>query len=283
MTSLFFYTSLDSMPRHFYREVLRIVTNYQNSVSLQQCLLLLLYLLNLLRFALHLHIFYWNFDVSVSWWTVDYLAAVGYHHPTDYNLLLCFIILMMLLFGAIAQWLLYFRSRPESVAWQLLLDIVVRNTDIYLDCRMKDSVEVARVRSARRHRIEEKRQKKWWWQRTVYLLLWPLFPRDLVALYCRWRVTLAVWWNFEAVEVERMMRRKLSYAPGMSLRGRKRLMDGLDLFEIIFFYFPFVFCECLFVAFLCDNLLQLVLFNSHLWPDLLSLLPPQIPRTVSFE
>lgn len=220
------------LSRNLYKEVLDIVVNFEKK-HFRRVFDLGLFAFELFRFSLHLYMFYWNFNVF-QWWRYDYLAVTGFNYPANYNMVLCFIFFMIMLFGTVSQTHIYF-SCTETLALQFFYDIVVRQTDIYLDC-IKDEQKVKHLKMIKQRRFKEKLKK-------VCFFFRVFVPRRIVALICKYASSVSIWWNMEFVRLDMLMKQKLKYVPTLSLQSRTRLLVFLDLVETFYNKFPLMFCK----------------------------------------
>lgn len=215
--------NLRTLPRGYYQELKDLVLNSRQRAPQRICDLII-YLVLAFRLANHLVMFYGNFTYEL--WRFDYLAAFGYHYPNDYNLVLCFIFFIIVIFGSIAQGIMYFTS-TELLAWKLYHDIIVRNTDIYLDC-IREQDDVANRRKIREQRLSRKFEQFG-------------IPRKAVQPFSSCWAKLAVWFYMEHIDTNMLMKNRLKYVPNLSVYSRTWLLVGLDFLEIIYIYLPFSF------------------------------------------
>lgn len=215
--------NLRTLPRGYYQEIKDLFLSSRQRAPQRICDLIL-FLGLAFRFANHLVMFYGNFSYEL--WRFDYLAAFGYRYPNDYNLVLCFILFIVIIFGSIAQSMMYFSS-TELLALKLYYDIIVRNTDIYLDCiRNQDDV-------AHRRKIREQRLSRKFEQFGI--------PRKAVQPFSSCWARLAVWFYMEHIDTNILMKNRLKYVPNLSVNSRTWLLLGLDILEIVYIYLPFAF------------------------------------------
>lgn len=223
--------SLRKLHRGYYTEIKDIVEN-RARMRPQRLLDLAIFISFLLRFTLHLIMFYGDCR-WLELWRVDYLVAFGYYYPADYNGVICFIVLNIVLFGTIAQWMLYF-SPVEMLAWKLYYDIVVNSTDAYLDC-FKDEIEEA---SCRQQREKEELEK---WALNDGSCYHHHLPRKLVHSYVHYCSLFKSWINMDHIEGELLAKRRLTYLPSLSPFSRAWLHVGLDLLEMTYLFLPVTF------------------------------------------
>lgn len=247
-----------TIPRGYYLEIRDIMTN-RKRMRPQRIFDISIYIFFSFRLTLHLIIFNSNLGDYLPLWKVDFLYAFGYYYPNDYNGVLCFIVLNIVIFGTIAQYMLYFSS-VETLAWKLYYDIVVRNTENYLEC-YRNEIDVVSCR-----KLLEKNEQAMFDRGCG--LFYHLLPRKLVFLYIHCKSLVKSWGKMKHIDLELLSKRRLHYVHDLSISCRCWLYGFLDLLELIFLIQPLIFRIFTAAYFASYSFKFVEHFPTWAWPEI---------------